>query len=158
MDTKPKLPLYLLSGLLILFCSACFFFSRLDNAVANSSSLAGVAALREMLSQSVPYQTALSNGKPTLIEFYADWCTSCQALAPSISQFHEQYGSEVNFVMLNVDEPQWQEQLQEYQVRGVPQFFFVKSDSTVVKTLVGAVPQSILGGWFEKLLQSPPSN
>lgn len=152
MDTQPKLPFYLLSGLFILFCGACFFFTSLDRAAASSSPLAGLAALREMSGQSVPYETAVSNGKPTLIEFYADWCTSCQALALSISQFHEQYGSEVNFVMLNVDQPQWQQQLQQYQVRGVPQFFFLKSDRTVVKTLVGAVPQQILGGWFEQLL------
>lgn len=159
MDTKPKLPIYLLTGLVILFCSACFFFIRLDSAAANSSSL-GVAALRQMSTQATPYQTALSNNKPTLIEFYADWCTSCQALAPSISQFHEKYGSQINFVMLNVDEPQIQQQVQQYQVRGVPQFFFIKSDEpsvplhdrTVIKTLVGAVPQPILGTWFEKLL------
>jgi thiol:disulfide interchange protein len=54
--------------------------------------------------------------------------------------------------MLNVDQPQWQQQLQEYQVRGVPQFFFIRSDRTVIKTLVGAVPQPILSSWFEKLL------
>ncbi|MGB5962637.1 MAG: thioredoxin domain-containing protein [Coleofasciculaceae cyanobacterium] len=159
MDTKPKLPIYLLTGLVILFCSACFFFIRLDSAAANSSSL-GIAALRQMSAQATPYQTALSNNKPTLIEFYADWCTSCQALAPSISQFHEKYGSQINFVMLNVDEPQVQQQIQQYQVKGVPQFFFIKSDEpsvplhdrTVIKTLVGAVPQPILGTWFEKLL------
>lgn len=152
MDTQPKLRFYLLTGLFILFfCGACFFFTSLDRAAASPSTLAGLAALREMSGQSVPYETALSNGKPTLVEFYADWCTSCQALAPSISQFHQQYGLEVNFVMLNVDQPQWQPQLQQYQVRGVPQFFFLKPDRTIVKTLVGAVPQQILGGWFEQL-------
>ena len=151
-STQPKFPFYLLTGVLILFCSACFFFSRLDSAAANSSSLAGVAALRQMSSQSIPYETALSNNKPTLIEFYADWCNSCQALAPTISQFHEQYGSQINFVMLNIDEPQVQQQVQQYQVRGVPQFFFLRDDRTIIKTLVGAVPQPILGSWFEKLL------
>jgi thiol-disulfide isomerase/thioredoxin len=159
--TQPKLRFYLLTGLLILFCSACFFFIRLDSAAANSSSLAGVAALREMSAQSIPYETALSNSKPTLIEFYADWCTSCQALAPSIRKFHQQYGSQVNFIMLNVDEPQVQQQVQQYQVRGVPQFFFLKSDEskedsprhhTIIKTLIGAVPEPVLGSWLEKLL------
>lgn len=159
-STKPKFPFYLLTGLLILFCSACFFFSRLDSAAANSSSLAGVAALREMSNKSTPYETAISSDKPTLIEFYADWCGSCQALASSISQFHEQYSSQINFVMLNIDEPQVQQLVQQYQVRGVPQFFFLKGESVallqasprVVKTLIGAVPQPILRSWFEKLL------
>ncbi len=153
-STQPKLRFSLFVAIFILFCGACFFFIRLDQATASPSSRSGLAALREIAEKSVPYESALSNGKPTLIEFYANWCTSCQALAPTISQFHSQYGSQVNFVMLNVDEPQWQQQLQEYQVRGVPQFFFIKSDRTVIKTFVGAVPQPILSGWFEKLL--PP--
>lgn len=151
-NTQSKLRFYFFAALLILFCSAVFFFTRLDLAAASPSSLTGVAALREMNRQSMPYQQALSNGKPTLIEFYADWCTSCQSLAPTISHFHEQYGSEVNFVMLNVDEPQWQQALQEYQVKGVPQFFFMRRDRTVIKTLIGAVPQTILGSWLEKLI------
>jgi thiol-disulfide isomerase/thioredoxin len=155
-STKPKHHIYLITGLLILFCSACFFFIRLDSAAATSSSFAGVGALREMSSKSIPYKTALNDNKPTLIEFYADWCGVCQAIAPSINQFHEKYGSQVNFVMLNIDEPQVQQQVQQYQVRGVPQFFFLTLDNprhhTVIKTLVGAVPQSILAGWFEKLL------
>lgn len=107
-----------------------------------------------MAQQSVPYESALSNGKPTLVEFYADWCTSCQSLAPSISKFHEQYSSQVNFVMLNIDDPQWRQQIQEYQVMGVPQFFFIKSDRKVAKTRVGRVPESILAQLLEQLVNA----
>jgi thiol-disulfide isomerase/thioredoxin len=105
-----------------------------------------------MAQQSVPYESALTNGKPTLVEFYADWCSSCQSLAPSIAKFHEQYGSQVNFVMLNVDDSQWRPLMQQYQVMGVPQFFFITSSRRVVKTLVGRVPESILAQLFEQLL------
>lgn len=103
-----------------------------------------------MAQQSVPYETALSNGKPTLVEFYADWCTSCQALAPSVTKLHEQYGSQVNFVMLNVDESRWRQAIQQYQVRGVPQLFFITPDLRVVKTLIGKVPEPILTQYLEQ--------
>lgn len=150
-STQPKWRFYLFTGIFILFVGTCLFLTRLDQAVASPSSLTGIASLREMAQQSVPYERALTNGKPTLVEFYADWCTSCQSLAPSISKFHEQYGSQVNFVMLNVDEPQWSYQLQQYQVKGVPQFFFIRSDLTVVKTLVGRVPEPILAQLLDQL-------
>lgn len=152
-STQPKRRFYLLVGLLIvLFCSISFFLIRLDRAAASPSSPVGLIALRDMAQQSVPYESALSNEKPSLLEFYADWCTSCQSLAPSLAKFHEQYGSQVNFVMLNVDDPKWTQQMQEYQVVGVPQFFFMGSDRKVIKTLVGRVPEAILAQLFERLV------
>ncbi|MEO0886884.1 MAG: thioredoxin domain-containing protein, partial [Cyanobacteria bacterium J06648_10] len=39
------------------------------------------ASLSDMAEQAVPLETAMANGKPTMIEFYANWCTSCQAMA-----------------------------------------------------------------------------
>ncbi|WP_199348369.1 thioredoxin domain-containing protein [Microcoleus sp. FACHB-SPT15] len=151
-STKPKLRFSLIAGLFILFCCACFFLTRLDQAAASPMSLDGLTHLRAMAQQSVPYDTALSNGKPTLVEFYADWCTSCQALAPSVTKFHEQYGSQVNFVMLNVDESQWRQAVQQYHVRGVPQLFFITPDLQVLKTLIGKVPEPILAQYLEQLV------
>ncbi len=146
---------YPLARLCILLLSVfCFFLVGLKHAAAMPSSLTGLTALRAMAQQSVPYQTALSNGKPTLIEFYADWCTTCQSLAPSVSSFHQKYGSQVNFVMLNVDAPQGSQLLQQFQVKGVPQFFFIRSDHRIAKTLVGRVPDSILAQLLEQLINS----
>jgi thiol-disulfide isomerase/thioredoxin len=150
-STQPKLRFSFLAGLLIFVLSTALSLTCFP-AAAMPSSLTGVAALREMARQSVPYESALSNGKPTLIEFYADWCTSCQSLAPSINNFHKQYDSQVNFVMLNVDDPQWSQQVQQYQVAGVPQFFFMRSDRSIIKTLVGRVPDSILAQLLEQLV------
>ena len=64
--------------------------------------------------KSTPLEVALSNNKPTLMEFYANWCTVCQAMAPDIAQLEQQYADKVNFVMLNVDNTKWLPEMLKY--------------------------------------------
>ena len=104
-----------------------------------------------MAQQSTPISVALANGKPSLVEFYADWCSTCQSLAPSLEKLHQQYGEEINFVMLNVDEPQWKEMIEEYQVTGVPQLTFLSRDRQLVQTLIGKVPETVIAQIFDQL-------
>lgn len=47
---------------------------------SNTGSLAAMAK------SATPLEVALTNGKPSLMEFYADWCTSCQAMAKDMSE------------------------------------------------------------------------
>ena len=59
--------------------AALFAFTRLATGPATLSTLQQV---------SIPYEDALTNGKPTLLEFYADWCEICRATAPDVYQVH----------------------------------------------------------------------
>jgi thiol:disulfide interchange protein len=45
----------------------------------NSGTLSSLAAV------AVPLDVALKSGKPTLIEFYANWCSACQAMAKDMT-------------------------------------------------------------------------
>lgn len=65
------------------------------------------ASLTALAKASVPFDQALNSGKPTFLEFYANWCTSCQAMAGDMGRLREDYGDRVNFVMLNVDNSKW---------------------------------------------------
>lgn len=40
--------------------------------------------------------------KPVLIEFWATWCTSCQAMMPRLAAMHERFGDAVEFIGINV--------------------------------------------------------
>lgn len=40
--------------------------------------------------------------KPVFIEFWATWCTSCDALEPAVRAAKAAYGSEVEFIGINV--------------------------------------------------------
>ncbi|PKI36160.1 hypothetical protein CRG98_043459, partial [Punica granatum] len=58
-----------------------FLSSRLDFGVS----------LKDLSAAALPYEEALSNGKPTVVEFYADWCEVCRELAPDVYKVEQQY-------------------------------------------------------------------
>jgi thiol:disulfide interchange protein len=115
------------------------------------SSLSGLVELKQMAKQSIPYETALQNPQPTLIEFYADWCNTCQSMASTIHQLSEIETNQVNLVMLNIDDPQWMPLVEDYQVNGIPKFVVLNADNAVQDTLVGRVPKVIFQDIFWKL-------
>jgi thiol:disulfide interchange protein len=55
-------------------------------AVLAGRVLDGGPALARLQQASVPLEAALSNGKPSVLEFYADWCEVCNELAPTTLQ------------------------------------------------------------------------
>ena len=106
--------------------------------------------------QSTPLEVALGNGKPTLMEFYANWCTSCQAMAPDMAQLKQQYPDSVNFVMLNVDNTKWLPEILKYRVDGIPDFVFLNKDGVAIAQTIGEQPRSIMAMNLEALITGVP--
>ncbi len=104
----------------------------------------GTGLLSTMAEESVPLEIALGNGKPTLMEFYANWCTSCQAMAPDMAALEQEYGDRVNFVMLNVDNSKWLPEVLSYRVDGIPHFVFLGQDGSAIAQSIGEQPRSIM--------------
>ncbi len=116
------------------------------------SPISGLITLKALVEDSVPYPTAIANGKPTLLEFYADWCTTCQGMSGTIQKLEEKYGDRVNLVMLDIDDPQWDQLVQQYRVTGIPQYTFLDESQETLDTVVGKVPQSIMESFFKQLV------
>ncbi len=113
-------------------------------------------SLSAMAEDSIPYDLALTNGKPTFMEFYANWCTSCQAMAPELKTLKQTYGSQVNFVMLNVDNSKWLPEILKYRVDGIPHFVFLDRQGAAIAESIGEQPRTILDENLLALAQGDP--
>lgn len=101
---------------------------------------------------STPLEVAVSNGKPSLVEFYADWCTVCQKMAPDIAQLETQYANKLNFVMLNVDNNKWLPEMLKYRVDGIPHFVFLGQNGETIAQAIGDQPRTIMSSNLEALV------
>ncbi len=113
-------------------------------------------SLESQVKQSTPLDIALNNNKPTLTEFYADWCTSCQAMAGDLGQIKQDYGDRVNFVMLNVDNTKWLPDMLRYRVDGIPHFVFMDSQGNAIAESIGEQPKGILEADLDALVANNP--
>ena len=77
--------------------------------------------MEQLARRSLDPQTALTNGRPTLIEFYADWCQVCREMAPSMLDLEKKSRDRLDVVLVNVDNPRWQDLVDRYEVNGIPQ-------------------------------------
>ena len=126
---------------------ALFLGLRTDSSAVSLTSLA---------EKSTPLEVAMSNGKPTLMEFYANWCGSCQAMAPDIARLEKEYDKSVNFVMLNVDNTKWLPEILQYRVDGIPHFVFSDSKAKAIAQTVGKQPYDIMNSNLEALIADAP--
>lgn len=114
---------------------------------------ATTVSLNELAEEStIPLEVALTNGKPSLIEFYANWCTSCQAMAKDLGQIKDNYHDQLNFVMLNVDNSKWLPEMLHYRVDGIPHFVFLDSTGETVASVIGEQPRSVMAANLEALI------
>ena len=76
-----------------------------------------------------------------LKDFYADWCGPCKTQDPILEEMKEDWGTEVTFEKIDVDENQ--DVANEYQVRSIPTIV-VENDEGVVERFVGVTQREEL--------------
>ena len=131
---------------------ATLLLTRPAGNTMSMTPLSGLITLKTLAAEAMPYEAAIANQKPTFIEFYADWCTTCQSTSATVEKLHQQYGEHINFVMLDIDNPKWVTQIAAYKASGVPQFTLTTAEQQTVETWVGKVPQPIFRQTFDQLL------
>ncbi|MEB3227140.1 MAG: thioredoxin family protein [Synechocystis sp.] len=117
---------------------------------------AQATSLEAQAQRAIPLVSALENDQPTLVEFYANWCTTCQAMAQDLAQLKKRYGTSVNFVMLNVDNSKWLPEVLRYRVDGIPHFVYLNEAGTAIGESIGEQPLTVMAENLVALLAHTP--
>ncbi len=91
----------------------------------------------------------LKASKPTVVDFWAEWCGPCKMIAPILDSLTAEYAGKLKISKLNIDDNQ--KTPQKYGVRGIPTLMIFKNGN-VEATKVGALSKSQLTAFIDSNL------
>jgi len=91
----------------------------------------------------------LDSKQPVLVDFWAEWCGPCKAIAPSLEELSEEMASQLKIVKINVDENPSISQT--YSIRSIPALMIFK-DGEKISEKMGALPKSALQSWVNETI------
>jgi thioredoxin 1 len=86
-------------------------------------------------------QEVLQSDKRVIVDFWAEWCGPCHAVAPVLEKIAEERPDEVKLVKVNIDEEQGLSM--KYGVMSIPTMILFE-DGQPAAAAVGAQPKSML--------------
>lgn len=90
----------------------------------------------------------LQSKLPVIVDFWAEWCAPCRAIAPIVKELAGEYEGKVRIVKMNIDENPAAPG--RYGIRSIPTLLAFQ-DGQVVEQVQGARPKSALEEMVQRL-------
>ena len=91
----------------------------------------------------------LKSDIPVLVDFWAEWCGPCKAIAPTLDELADQFAGKIKVVKVNVDENP--NTPGKFKVRGIPTLIMFKAGQAVDQ-LIGAHPKAAISEMMQKIV------
>jgi len=86
-------------------------------------------------------EQVLQSEKPVIVDFWAEWCGPCHAIAPVLERIAEERAEELTLVKVNIDEEQ--SLAMRYGIQSIPTVVLFK-DGQPAAAAIGAQPKTAL--------------
>jgi thioredoxin 1 len=86
-------------------------------------------------------EQVLQSEKPVIVDFWAEWCGPCHAIAPVLEKIAEERSEELRLVKVNIDEEQGL--AMRYGIQSIPTVVLFKGGEPAAAA-IGAQPKSAL--------------
>lgn len=98
------------------------------------------------VSDSTFEQEVLKSSEPVLVDFFAEWCGPCKAMAPALEQIAQEMQGKVKVVQLDVD--QNPKVTGEYGIRAMPTLLLFKNGQVAAQHTGALVQKKKLEDWI----------
>jgi thioredoxin 1 len=90
----------------------------------------------------------LQSPQPVVVDFYAEWCGPCKAMAPALEQVAAELQGRVKVVKVDVD--QNPEVTQSYRIQAMPTLMVFKGGKPAAQHVGALVQKKKLQDWIEQ--------
>lgn len=106
----------------------------------------------QMVSDNDFENEVLKSTKPVLVDFFAEWCGPCKAMAPALDQCSKEMADSVKIAKIDVDANP--EITTRYQIQAMPTLIMFKDGEVIARHTGAFVQKSKLEAWINDTISA----